>query len=46
MDALKALNIISGFLDRYLDETGDCPPERVEEAETFLYKYIKEKENI
>jgi hypothetical protein len=46
MDALKALNIISGFLDGYLDETGNSIQEEVEEAETFLYKYVKEKEDM
>jgi hypothetical protein len=46
MDALKALNIISGFLDGYLDETGNSIQEKVEEAEAFLYKYVKEKEDM
>ena len=43
MDALEALGIISGFLDGYLCEAGNATQERVEEAEAFLYKYVKEK---
>ena len=44
MDALKALDIISGFIDGWASELEEEDLERLGDAEAFLYKYVREKE--
>ena len=45
MDIRTALNIITGFLDGYIDEIeGEDERKRIEKAESVLYDYIEGKE--
>ena len=45
MDIRTALNIITGFLDGYIDEIeGEDERQRIEKAESVLYDYIDGKE--
>ena len=47
MDIRTALNIITGFLDGYIDEIeGEDERQRIEKAESVLYKYVEEKEAL
>ena len=44
MDIRTALDIITGFLDGYVDELEEDERKQVEKAEAVLYKYVGEKE--
>lgn len=42
-DIYEALDVLTGFLDGYLDEEVEDKA-RIEAAESFLYAYVREKE--